>query len=116
METAQQPEVRVVNADSAVWCEAWRSPEEAEPAGREFTAFETGPFSVGLWERDLQARPFERSYSEIAYIIDGEVELTMDDGRVVRAGPGDILLTPKGTSGFWRNLSPVRKFWAIYEG
>jgi hypothetical protein len=108
-------DVRVVRAADVVWSEAARNPEETDPPGVEFTAFSDGPFSTGLWQRDVQRRPFERPYHEIAYIIEGEVEVTMEDGRVVKAGPGDILITPKGSKGFWRNLTPVRKFWAIFE-
>jgi len=108
-------DVRVIESCEVVWEEAPRDPQESEPPGAEFTAFETGPFSTGFWRRDLQSRPFERPYHEIAYIIEGEVELTLDDGRVVHAGPGDVLVTPKGSKGFWKNLSPVRKFWAIFE-
>ena len=37
------------------------------------------------------------------------------DGTVHRAGPGDVLVTPKGSKATWRALSPVKKFWAIYE-
>ena len=97
------------------WTEAPRGPEEAEAPGKEFTAFAAGPFSAGFWQRDEQARHFVRPYHEIAYIIEGEVEITMDDGQMVHAGPGDILITPKGSSGYWRNVSSVRKFWAILE-
>jgi uncharacterized cupin superfamily protein len=107
--------VRVIKPDDVVWTQAAVGPEEAEPAGAEFTAFEAGQFSTGFWQRDLQSRRFVRPYHEIAYIIEGEVELTMDDGTVIHAGPGDILVTPKGSEGHWRNLSPVKKFWAIYE-
>ena len=53
--------------------------------------------------------------SEIAYIIEGQVEVTDDDGNRVVAGPGDILITPKGSKGYWKNLSPVKKVWGIYE-
>lgn len=109
-------EVRVVRPAHVVWEEASRGPEEVEPAGEESTAFARGGFSTGFWRRDQQNRRFERPYDEIAYIIDGEVELTLDDGLVVHAGPGDVLVTPKGSKGFWRNLTPVTKFWAILEG
>jgi uncharacterized cupin superfamily protein len=63
----------------------------------------------------VQDRDFERPYHEIAYILEGEVEVTDDDGNVVTAGPGDILITPKGSRGHWRNLGPVKKFWTIYD-
>jgi uncharacterized cupin superfamily protein len=67
-----------------------------------------------MWERGAQdtAEDFVREYHETAYILEGEVEI-VTDGGVVRAGPGDVLVTPKGSGGTWRNLSPVRKFWAI---
>jgi uncharacterized cupin superfamily protein len=107
--------IRVIKPGDVVWSEASRSPEETDPPGSEFTAFEAGPFSTGFWRRDVQRRPFERPYHEIAYIIEGEVEVTCDDGQVLKAGPGDILITPKGSKGQWRNLSPVKKFWAIFE-
>ena len=72
-------------------------------------------FSFGLWKRDVQRRHFERAYHEVAYIIEGEVEVTDDDGEVHVAGPGDILITPKGSKGYWKNLTPVKKVWGIYE-
>jgi uncharacterized cupin superfamily protein len=107
--------VTVVKAGEAVWTRAWSAPEEQEAPGSESTAFEAGPFSTGLWQRDDQKRHFERPYHEVAFIIEGEVEITGDDGSVVKAGPGDILITPKGSKGYWRNLTPVKKFWAIFE-
>lgn len=108
-------EISIVRSGEAVWEESARSPEETDPPGRECTAFEVAGFSAGLWERDLQRRPFVRTHHEVALIVEGEVEVTLDDGRVLRAGPGDVLVTPKGSKGYWKSLSPVRKFWAILE-
>jgi len=51
----------------------------------------------------------------LAIVLEGEVEITLGDGTVLRAGPGDVIDTPKGSGGYWKNLSPVRTFWAIYE-
>jgi hypothetical protein len=31
------------------------------------------------------------------------------------AGAGDIVVTPQGSIGNWKNLTPVKKVWAIYE-
>ncbi len=115
MSTGTGTSISVVKPSDVTWSEAYRGPDEKEPPGAEFTAFEAGSFSTGFWKRDEQARLFERPYHEIAYIIEGEVEVTLEDGGVVRAGPGDIMITPKGSKGFWRNLSPVRKFWAILD-
>jgi uncharacterized cupin superfamily protein len=107
--------IHVARASDMQWSEAVRNSDETDPPGREATAFADRRFSVGLWERDVQRRHFQRPHHEVAYIIEGQVEITTDDGEVVRAGPGDILITPKGSKGYWQNLSRVRKVWAIYE-
>ena len=54
----------------------------------------------------MQRRHFERTYHEIAYIIEGQVEITEDDGEVMVAGPGDILITPRGSKGYWKTSRP----------
>jgi len=117
MSDAPDTKIRVIKPQDIAWEPAMRYPEETDPAGREFTAARSADdkFSFGLWQRDVQRRHFERSYHEIAYIIEGQVEVTDDDGSVVVAGPGDILITPMGSKGYWKNLSPVKKVWAIYE-
>ncbi len=109
--------IRVIKPKDVTWEEARRYPEETDPPGEEFTAAMSvdDKFSFGLWRRDAQHRAFERPYHEIAYIIEGEVELTDDDGEVQVAGPGDIVITPMGCKGYWKNLSPVKKIWGIYE-
>ena len=109
--------IRVIKADEVIWEEAMTNPEETDPPGKECTAAMSADdkFSFGLWRRDAQSRHFERAYHEIAYIIEGQVEITDDDGEVLIAGPGDILITPQGSKGYWKNLSPVKKVWGIYE-
>jgi uncharacterized cupin superfamily protein len=109
--------IRVIRPDDVRWEPAIVGPEESDPPGRECVAAQSGDerFSCGLWQRDVQRRYFERSYHEIAYILEGEVEVTDDDGNLVTAGPGDILITPQGSKGYWKNLSPVKKFWTVYE-
>jgi uncharacterized cupin superfamily protein len=109
--------IRVIKADEVLWEEAMTSPEETDPPGQEWTAVVSvdDKFSFGLWKRDMQRRHFERPYHEVAYIIEGEVELTDDDGELYVAGPGDIVITPKGSKGYWKNLTPVKKVWGIYE-
>jgi uncharacterized cupin superfamily protein len=113
----QYSQIRVIGPDDVIWSEAARNPEETDPPGVECTvaASPDGKLSVGYWQRDLQRRHFVRPYHEVALILEGEVEIELEDGTVMRAGPGDVLDTPKGSSGFWRSLSPVRKLWMIYE-
>ncbi|HSL96116.1 MAG TPA: cupin domain-containing protein [Thermoleophilia bacterium] len=109
--------IRVIKPEDITWDEAMRYAEETDPPGQEFTAARSADdkFSFGLWQRDVQRRHFERGYHEIAYILEGQVEVTDDDGEVHVAGPGDILVTPKGSKGYWKNLTPVKKVWGIYE-
>jgi uncharacterized cupin superfamily protein len=109
--------IRVVKPQDVVWEEAATYPEETDPPGSECTVAESTDerFSCGLWQRDVQRRYFERPYHEIAFIIEGQVEVTDDDGNLVVAGPGDVLITPKGSKGYWKSLGPVKKFWAIYD-
>jgi hypothetical protein len=57
----------------------------------------------------------EPPYHEIALILEGEVEVTAEDGTVHGAGPGDVLITPNGTKATWKALSPVRKLWVVYK-
>lgn len=57
----------------------------------------------------------EPPYHEMAVLLEGEVELTLDDGTVLRAGPGDVIVAPRGARAIWRSLPPVRKFWAVYR-
>jgi len=109
--------IRVIKPADITWSEAMRYAEETDPPGQEFTAVKSmdDRFSFGLWRRDVQRRYFERTCHEVAYILEGQVEVTDDDGNVHVAGPGDILVTPRGSKGYWKNLGPVKKIWGIYE-
>ncbi len=117
MSDGTDTKIRVIKPEDITWDEAMRYAEETDPPGQEFTAARSADdkFSFGLWQRDVQRRHFERGYHEIAYILEGQVEVTDDDGEVHVAGPGDILITPKGSKGYWKNLTPVKKVWGIYE-
>ena len=72
-------------------------------------------FSFGLWRRVPESGPMELPYHEIAVIVQGEVEVTEEDGTVHRVGPGDVLITPRGSRATWTALSSVKKFWAVYK-
>ena len=110
--------VRLIKASDQQWVEDPPPEGDTAPPGEEFVAFRSADaqFSTGMWRRVPEEGPMEPPFHEIAYIIEGEVEVTDEDGTVYRAGPGDILITPNGTKAVWKSLSPVKKFWAIYKG
>ena len=91
--------------------------DDPNPPGEEMVAFRSGDrrFSVGVWQRAPETGPMDLPYHEIAVIIEGEVEIHEEDGTVHHVGPGDVLVTPKGSRATWKALSPVKKFWTVYK-
>jgi len=110
--------IRLIKAkDELAWEEVPRPEGDTNPPGEEVAVFRSGDarFSVGFWRRVPEEGPMEPPYHEIALILEGEVEITTGDGAVLRAGPGDVLITPKDSKATWKALSPVRKLWAVYK-
>jgi uncharacterized cupin superfamily protein len=113
--------IRVIRGDqheSLDWQEVPRPEGDDAPAGEETVAFRSadGKSVIGFWRRDPEEGPMVLdAYHEIAFILEGQVEVTDDDGTVHRAGPGDLLITPKGTRATWHSLSPIKKLWVIYK-
>jgi uncharacterized cupin superfamily protein len=106
--------------EPGTWPETWEA--MAEPPGEigsrwvsvdAFTSAD-GRFTTGFWERDPDTWSFERPYDEVALILAGDADIETDDGRVLTIGPGDVLVTPKGSKGTWRIRETIRKFYAIY--
>ena len=85
--------------------DAWRPltdpPGSIPSGGRETDIFSSagGAVSTGLWERDPDTWSFERPYDEVALILEGDADIVTDDGRTLTIGPGDVLVTPKGSAG-----------------
>jgi uncharacterized protein len=106
------------SADRSSWEALVDPPGEIPSGGRELTLF-TSPddrFTCGFWEREPDTWSFERPYDEVASILSGSAEMDTVDGRTLRLGPGDVLVTPKGSKGTWRIEKPLTKFFAIYAG
>jgi uncharacterized cupin superfamily protein len=109
--------VTVTRADGEVpWSVSDAPADDGHAPGREIVAFAAGPFAAGLWERDRIDRDFARDVDEVALILSGEADITTEGGVALHAGPGDVFVTPRGSRGHWRTTSPLRKFWATYEG
>jgi uncharacterized cupin superfamily protein len=54
------------------------------------------------WEREPDTWSFERPYHEVALILQARAEIETPEGDVLEVGPGDVLITPKGSKGTWR--------------
>lgn len=52
---------------------------------------------------------------EFMFFVEGQVEITDAQGLGKIYGPGDMILMPKGFSGTWRQLSPIRKISVTYD-
>lgn len=61
-----------------------------------FTLEESPRLGAGLMEMRHTAFPWELSYDEIDYIIEGSLTIE-HGGRSVKAGPGQTILIPKGS-------------------
>lgn len=109
--------IRAIEHETLPWEQIPTEPGDPNPPGEEVVSFRAadGRFSFGLWRRVPETGPMEPPYHEIAVIVEGEVEILEEDGTIHRAGPGDVLITPKGSRATWKALSPVRKLWAIYK-
>jgi uncharacterized cupin superfamily protein len=110
--------MHVIGANDAVeWITLENAPDDQDPPGEEWYAWRNpdARFSTGVWRREPETGAFDRSYHEVACLIEGDVEIEPGDGSVLRAGPGDVLVTPRGSTGLWRALTPVKKFWAVYH-
>jgi ethanolamine utilization protein EutQ (cupin superfamily) len=46
----------------------------------------------------------------VAIALEGEVETTLEDGRVLRVGPGYVIDTPKGSSDYRKDLTVSRGY------
>ena len=75
-----------------------------------------GALSTGFWRREPDTWSFERPYDEVALILAGEADVVDDDGTTHTVGPGDVLVTPKGSAGTWLIRETITKFWVIYDG
>ena len=119
MSMTQDATIRVEKAgDRSTWSALVDPQGEIPSGGREADVFSTagGSLTTGFWERDPDTWSFERPYDEVALILEGDADIVTDDGRTLTIGPGDVLVTPKGSAGTWVIRERIVKFWVIYDG
>lgn len=87
------PQIHVTQADRL---------DTGDPAHRVYThdlfSLQESPrLGCGIMEMERTAFPWTLQYDEIDYVIEGRLSIIYDD-RTVTAGPGELILIPKGSS------------------
>jgi len=76
-----------------------------------------GKFEVGFYHgSEVTLRISNWPVDEFMYFLEGQVEITNEDGSSKIYGPGDALVMPKGFNGTWRQLGPIKKINISYPG
>jgi len=76
---------------------------------------QSGELSAGIYE--CSAGKWHVSYSEDEFctLTEGTVRLTDDHGKTEEFRAPDSFMIPAGFKGTWEAVTPVRKFFVIYE-
>ncbi len=65
--------------------------------------------SCPTWSKEPSTFPWSYSEQEIAYILEGEVTVTHDDGEPVSFGKGDLVTFKEGLSCTWHVKKALKK-------
>lgn len=76
---------------------------------------QSGELSAGIYE--CSAGKWRVSYSEDEFctLTEGTVRMTDDSGTTQEFRAPDSFMIPAGYTGTWEAVTPVRKFFVIYE-
>jgi uncharacterized cupin superfamily protein len=78
-------------------------------------ASKDGCFSSGLYACTVGAWHIKYSEDEFCTLIEGHLRLIAKDGAVQEFKAPASFTIPSGYEGIWEAVTPVRKFFAIYE-
>ena len=93
------------------------TPIEGASHPKAYTGFadSTGQFTAGVWACDAGLLKIKNlPCDELCFIIDGEVEVTDEQGVSLTFNEGDAFVLHKGFTGTWRMPRPFRKFNGIF--
>ncbi len=95
----------------------WRVTGSRRPqtADRDDFLSSDGAFHVGYSQYDTMTLEIDDwPWDELMFLIEGQVEITDLGGVTKTYGPGDMLVMPRGFSGTWKQLGPIKKISASY--
>ena len=61
------------------------------------------------WSCEVSEFPWEYIEQESCYILEGQVDITTEDGEIVSIGPGDFVIFPRGLKCEWKVQESVLK-------
>lgn len=67
--------------------------------------------ACGVWEKEVSEFPWQYDEQETCLLIEGQVEVTAEDGEKVSFGAGNYVVFPKGLKCTWKINSPVKKYY-----
>ena len=67
--------------------------------------------SWGIWSKEVSEFDWSYDDTETCYILEGEVEVTAEDGEKIEFTKGDLVQFPKGLKCIWNVKKPVRKYY-----
>jgi len=62
-----------------------------------------------IWTKEESEFPWSYGETETCYLLEGDVEVTAQDGTKVRFGKGDLVTFPQGLSCRWKIRQAVKK-------
>lgn len=86
---------------------------EGDPRARRHSVLEQRDGShflaVGIFECEPARTRFRLEHHEVVHVLEGEVEITLDDGSHVALAAGDVAVLPKGHLSEWWFKSRFRE-------
>ena len=74
---------------------------------------ELGVFDWPIWEKEVSEFDWYYDSPETFYVLEGEVEVELEDGSKIRFGAGDLVTFKEGVRCRWKVLKPIRKHYRI---
>ncbi len=68
-----------------------------------------GVFGWPIWSKEISRFDWQYESVEECYFLEGDVEVTTQDGKKMSFGRGDFVTFPEGLSCVWEIKRPVRK-------
>ncbi len=87
---------------------------DPQEQGKSYYADQTSQFDAGVWECEPNKHLMQSSpYDEFVYLLQGEVDITDDQGNTDSYVAGDSFVMPRGCSCTWDVKKAVRKLYVV---